>query len=57
MCVTLGYLFEDAMRRVVASHPARRFIHIEGMVPGDNIACYDFRSEGGGFLAGLVAGL
>ncbi|MCU0573721.1 MAG: BMP family ABC transporter substrate-binding protein [Syntrophobacteraceae bacterium] len=55
--VTLGYLFEDALRRVVPSHPRKRFIHIEGVVVGDNIACYDFRSEEGGFLAGLVAGL
>lgn len=55
--ITLGYLFEDALRRVVASHPDKRFIHIEGMVEGDNIACFDFRSEEGGFLAGLVAGL
>jgi len=54
--VTLGYLFEDALRRVVPSHPRKRFIHIEGVVRGDNIACYDFRSEEGGFLAGLVAG-
>ncbi len=55
--ITLGYLFEDALRQVVPSYPDKRFIHIEGMVPGDNIACYDFRSEEGGFLAGLVAGL
>ncbi len=55
--VTLGYLFEDALRQVVPSYPDKRFIHIEGMLPGDNIACYDFRSEEGGFLAGLVAGL
>jgi basic membrane protein A len=55
--VTLGYLFEDALRQVIASHPDKRFIHIEGMVVGDNIACFDFRSEEGGFLAGLVAGL
>lgn len=55
--VTLGYLFEDALRRVIPSYPQKRFIHIEGMVAGANIACYDFRSEEGGFLAGLVAGL
>jgi basic membrane protein A len=55
--ITLGFLFEDALRQVVPLHPDRRFIHIEGTVPGDNIACYDFRSEEGGFLAGLVAGL
>jgi basic membrane protein A len=55
--ITLGYLFEDALRQVVPSYPDKRFIHIEGMVPGDNIACHDFRSEEGGFLAGLVAGL
>jgi len=55
--VTLGFLYVDAVKRVAPQFPQTRFIHIEGDIPGDNVACFDFRSEHGGFLAGLVAGL
>jgi len=55
--VTLGYLFIDSLKEVVPHFPKTRFIHIEGDIPGSNIACFDFRSEEGGFLAGLTAGL
>lgn len=54
--VTLGYLQEDALKQVAPHFPKTRFIHIEGVVPGENVACFDFKSEEGGFLAGLVAG-
>jgi basic membrane protein A len=55
--VTLGYLFSDSLKEVVPHFPKTKFIHIEGDIPGDNIACFDFRSEEGGFLAGVTAGL
>lgn len=55
--ITLGYLFEDAVREVVPQYPEKQFIHIEGDIPSDNTASFDFRSEEGGFLAGIVAGL
>ena len=55
--VTLGYLYVDAVKEVAPKYPGIRFIHIEGDIPGDNVACYDFKSEEAGFLAGLVAGL
>ncbi len=55
--VTLGYLFTDSLKQVAPHFPKTRFIHIEGDIQSDNLACYDFRSEEGGFLAGLVAGL
>jgi basic membrane protein A and related proteins len=55
--VTLGYLFIDSLKEVVPRFPKTRFIHIEGEIPGDNIACFDFRSEEAGFLAGVTAGL
>lgn len=55
--VTLGYLYVDAVKQVASHFPEVRFIHIEGDIPGQNVACFDFRSEEGGFLAGLVAGL
>lgn len=55
--VTLGYLFVDAVREAAPRFPKTFFVHIEGEVPGENVACFDFRSEEGGFLAGFVAGL
>jgi basic membrane protein A and related proteins len=55
--VTLGYLFVDAVKKVAPYFPKTHFIHIEGDIPGDNVASFDFKSEEGGFLAGLVAGL
>jgi len=55
--VTLGYLFADSLREVAPHFPKTRFIHIEGDIPAENVASFDFRSEEGGFLAGLTAGL
>lgn len=55
--VTLGYLYVDAVKEVAPHFPNAHFIHIEGDIPGANVACFDFKSEEGGFLAGLVAGL
>ena len=55
--VTLGYLYVEAVKQVAPHFPDTYFIHIEGDIPGPNVACFDFKSEEGGFLAGLVAGL
>lgn len=55
--VTLGYLFTDSLKDVAPHFPKTRFIHIEGDIPAGNVASFDFKSEEGGFLAGLVAGL
>lgn len=54
--VTLGFLFCDAVKQVAKEFPKVRFIHMEGDIPGENVASFDFKSEEGGFLAGLVAG-
>jgi basic membrane protein A len=55
--ITLGYLFTDSVKQVAPYFPKPRFIHIEGDIPAENVASFDFRSEEGGFLAGLTAGL
>jgi basic membrane protein A len=55
--VTLGYLFVDALSQTAPRFPKTKFIHIEGDIPTENVASFDFRSEEGGFLAGLAAGL
>jgi basic membrane protein A and related proteins len=54
--VTLGYLYADAVRQVAPQFPEAHFIHIEGDISEPNVASFDFKSEEGGFLAGLVAG-
>ena len=55
--VTLGYLYVEAVKQVAPRFPEAHFIHIEGDIPAQNVASFDFKSEEGGFLAGLVAGL
>lgn len=55
--VTLGFLYVDAVKQVSPQFPDVRFVHIEGDIPGTNVVCYDFKSEEGGFLVGLAAGL
>ncbi|HYA43472.1 MAG TPA: BMP family ABC transporter substrate-binding protein [Syntrophobacteraceae bacterium] len=55
--VTLGYLFTDSLKEAAPHFPKTRFIHIEGDVRAENVASIDFRSEEGGFIAGLTAGL
>lgn len=55
--VTLGYLFADSLKELAPHFPKTRFIHIEGDIPAENVASFDFKSEEGGFLAGLIAGL
>lgn len=55
--VSLGYLYSDSLKDVAPHFLKTRFIHIEGDIPAENVASFDFRSEEGGFLAGLLAGL
>jgi basic membrane protein A len=55
--VTLGYLFMDSLKDVAPHFPKTMFIHMEGDIPAENVASFDFRSQEGGFLAGLIAGL
>ena len=55
--VTLGYLFVDAVKQAAPRFPRTLFIHIEGDISAQNVACFDFKSEEGGYLAGLVGGL
>jgi basic membrane protein A len=54
--VTLGYLYADAVREVAPHFSEAYFVHIEGDVSGRNVVSFDFKSEQGGFLAGLAAG-
>lgn len=55
--VTLGFLFVDAVKEFAPNFPRTRFLHMEGDISVDNVASFDFKSEEGGFLAGVIAGL
>ncbi len=55
--ISVGFMIADALAKVAPMHPKTYFIHIEGDVPGENVVCFDFKGEEGGYLAGLVAGM
>jgi len=55
--VSVGALFMEHVAKAAAGKPDRKFIHIEGVVNAPNVRVYNFRSEHGGFLVGVVAGL
>jgi len=56
--VAVGFIIADSVKRAAPKYPDTYFIQIEGVV-GDapNVVSFDFKSQEGGFLAGVVAGL
>ena len=54
--VSVGALFADEVSKAAQKHPNAKFVHIEGVVDQPNVLVFNFRSEHGGFLAGIVAG-
>ena len=55
--VTLGFLYIEAVKEVAPKFPGTKFIHIEGDISAPNVESFDFKSEEGGYLAGIVGGL
>lgn len=55
--VAMGFLMIEALQKVAPLYPETKFIFVDGEVKGDNIASYDFKSEEGAFLAGIVAAM
>ena len=53
--VAMGYLMIDAVNKVADDFPKTAFIFIDGKVEKPNVASYDFKSEEGAFLAGIIA--
>ncbi len=53
--VAMGFLLSEAVAAVAPQHPDTRFVFVDGEVPGQNIASFDFRAQEGGFLAGILA--
>jgi len=55
--VAMGFLMIDAVRTVATLHPETSFIFVDGEIPGDNIASFDFKAQEGAFLAGILAAM
>ncbi len=53
--VALGFLIADAVEEVAKHYPDTHFVFIDGEIKGDNIASFVFRSQEGGFLAGILS--
>ena len=55
--VAMGFLMIDAVRTVAPLHPETSFIFVDGEIPGENIASFDFKAQEGAFLAGILAAM
>jgi len=55
--VPVGLLSVEALKKVAPEYPGTFFVQIEGYVDQPNVACYNFKSEEAGYLAGIVAAL
>ncbi len=54
--VALGFLIAESVEQVAPHYPDTSYIFIDGRIQGDNIASFEFKSQEGAFLAGILAG-
>ena len=54
--VALGFLIAESVQQTAPRHPKKSFIFIDGRIEGKNIASFDFKSQEGAYLAGILAG-
>jgi basic membrane protein A len=57
LVIGVGFLMKDAMDKVAAEFPAKRFAIIDAEVEQPNVASLVFREHEGSFLVGAIAGL
>ena len=55
--VAMGFLMVDAVKRVAPLHPETPFIFVDGDIPGENIASFDFKAQEGAYLAGILSAM
>lgn len=56
--VAVGFIIADSVKRAAPKYPGTYFVQIEGAAgEAPNVLSFDFKSEEGGFLAGVVAAL
>ncbi|QGP93121.1 Membrane lipoprotein TmpC [Neomoorella glycerini] len=57
MVVAVGFLLVDALKEVAPRYPNTKFVIIDGVVEGPNVASVVFKENEGAYLAGALAGL
>ncbi len=55
--VAMGFLMVDAVKKVAPLHPETAFIFVDGNIPGENVASFDFKAQEGAYLGGIVAAM
>jgi basic membrane protein A len=55
--VAMGFLMVDALKKVAPLHPETAFIFVDGNIPGENVASFDFKAQEGAYLGGIVAAM
>ncbi|GGE44720.1 BMP family ABC transporter substrate-binding protein [Pullulanibacillus camelliae] len=53
----IGYLMEDAVKKVAAANPNTHFAIVDDVVNAKNVTSITFKEEQGSFLVGVVAGM
>lgn len=53
--VAMGFLLQEAVARIAPLYPRHDFIFIDGCVQGKNVASYEYKSQEGAYLAGIIA--
>jgi len=54
---TIGFLQADALSQTAPDFPDQKFMIVDSVVEGDNVASYVFREHEGSYLVGQLAGL
>lgn len=55
--IALGFSFSDALNATAAAHPDDRFVSIDSVVEGPNVASFVFKEHEGSYLAGVAAAM
>lgn len=54
--IAMGFLLSEAVQTVAKIHPKKHFIFIDGEIKAPNVASFNYKSEEGAYLAGILAG-
>ncbi|MGI8485237.1 MAG: BMP family lipoprotein [Thermomicrobiales bacterium] len=57
LTAAIGFLLTDAMAEVAPTYPDSKFMILDAVVEGDNVASVTFKENEGTFLAGVLAAL
>ncbi len=55
LVIAMGFLLAEAVEKVAGLHSEKHFIFIDGKIQAHNVASFDYKSEEGAYLAGIIA--